>query len=62
MALLEQPGFALAHTYGSGMITAGLGKTYLNGEVTLLQGSNLRCRIQFGTDRNGEEALLVRWP
>ena len=44
----------------------GLGKSDLNGEVTLLQGQtsySLHCGIQFGTDqgdRNGEVTLLVR--
>ena len=29
---------------------AGLGKSDLNGEVTLLQGANLHCRMQIGTE------------
>ena len=28
-----------------------LGKSYLNEEVTVLQGANLHCRIQFGTEQ-----------
>ena len=29
----------------------GLGKSDLNGEVTILQGAKLYCRIQYGTDQ-----------
>ena len=28
----------------------GLGKTDLSGEVTILQGANLHCGIQFATE------------
>ena len=41
----------------------GLGKSDLNGEVTVLQGDKLHCGIQFGPrkgDPNGELTLLVR--
>ena len=41
----------------------GLGKSYLNGDVTKLQVANLHGGIQFGTepgDRNGEVTLVVR--
>ena len=40
-----------------------MGKSDLNGEVTVLQGAKLHCGIQFGTakgDPNGKVTLLVR--
>ena len=46
-------------------VTRGLGKTDVNGEVTLLKG--LTCTVEYSLglrqgDRNGEVTLLVRWP
>ena len=35
----------------SNTVTPGLGKSDLNGEVTVLQGATLHCGIQFGTDQ-----------
>ena len=43
----------------------GLGKSDINGEVTLLQGAKLHMAYNLWLsqgDHNGEVTLLVRWP
>ena len=52
--LENRPKIALNQYSGTSLVIRspmGLGKSDLNGEVTVLQGAKLHCGIQFGTGK-----------